>query len=460
MACRCACRIGRSACATSISSCSTAWATRACSRWCSPAIRGAPTSPATTRCKRTRSSPRTCSVTRTSRRTTRCSSAARSRWAIESSSRPRRTRARSARAVEQYGQTRVEQVLDAALALEAHIDPFQALRRERYPHYVDATRAARATSRSRSGSTICPAARWPPTRRSSERARRFRRRAGARSAVAHRGVRAGARGVGARHLSGRARGVVLLLSRVRVPDHERGLGFVLACTLAARGGLPAAQRVSRRAQDAFRRRATARGRAAGVARHESRTTSASRSGSRSSRSTASSAHSRSAREDDDFSFVRNHLTQELAEELKLFRYEQTRRRQRARARSRHSRAARDRARAEVQLRRAGGARDAHRERRLARRCTHEHETDGRGLDLDRAERVLDYLHKVWRRPIRLETVDASGSRASCGVVAAALAPRRRAGLERLLEQRVERRLRGLLGLLRRRGRKRFRARLK
>ena len=39
---------------------------------------------------------------------------------------------------------------------------------------------------------------------------------------------------------------------------------------------------------------------------------------------------------------------------------------------------------------------------------HEHETDGRGLDLERAERVLDYLHKVWRRPIRLETVDAAG----------------------------------------------------
>ncbi len=35
-------------------------------------------------------------------------------------------------AVEQFGQTRVEQVLDAALALEAHIDPFQVLRRDRY----------------------------------------------------------------------------------------------------------------------------------------------------------------------------------------------------------------------------------------------------------------------------------------------------------------------------------------
>src|SRR5512139_3111843 len=43
-------------------------------------------------------------------------------------------------AVEQYGQTRVEQVLDAALSLEAHIDSIQLLRRDRYPRYVDAAR--------------------------------------------------------------------------------------------------------------------------------------------------------------------------------------------------------------------------------------------------------------------------------------------------------------------------------
>ena len=47
-------------------------------------------------------------------------------------------------AIEQHGQTRVEQVLDAALALEAHIDPFQGLRRQRYPEYVAAQRLPRA----------------------------------------------------------------------------------------------------------------------------------------------------------------------------------------------------------------------------------------------------------------------------------------------------------------------------
>src|SRR5438309_3222486 len=39
-------------------------------------------------------------------------------------------------AIEQYGMQRVETVLDAALALEQHIDVDQALRRERYPEYA------------------------------------------------------------------------------------------------------------------------------------------------------------------------------------------------------------------------------------------------------------------------------------------------------------------------------------
>src|SRR5262245_34033196 len=43
-------------------------------------------------------------------------------------------------AVELYGQTRVEQVLDAALSLEAHIDSIQLLRRDRYPSYIEAAR--------------------------------------------------------------------------------------------------------------------------------------------------------------------------------------------------------------------------------------------------------------------------------------------------------------------------------
>jgi stage V sporulation protein R len=40
---------------------------------------------------------------------------------------------------------------------------------------------------------------------------------------------------------------------------------------------------------------------------------------------------------------------------------------------------------------------------------HDHSTDGRGLDAERASRVLDYLVKLWRRPIVLTTVNGEGA---------------------------------------------------
>lgn len=112
-------------------------------------------------------------------------------------------------------------------------------------------------------------------------------------------------------------------------------------------------------------------------------------------------------DDDDFSFVRNYLTQELADELQLFRYE----------------AARD-----GSLRVMETDIDELRESILAPKynfgtpavfvkhvetdgsleLVHEHGTDGRGLDLKRAEHVLRYIQRVWRRPVKLLTVDADG----------------------------------------------------
>jgi stage V sporulation protein R len=40
---------------------------------------------------------------------------------------------------------------------------------------------------------------------------------------------------------------------------------------------------------------------------------------------------------------------------------------------------------------------------------HAHQTDGRGLDIEHARRVLAYLHRVWRRPVRIETIDSAGN---------------------------------------------------
>ena len=39
---------------------------------------------------------------------------------------------------------------------------------------------------------------------------------------------------------------------------------------------------------------------------------------------------------------------------------------------------------------------------------HDHQSDGRGLDLARAERVLEYIGRVWRRPVTLHTVGERG----------------------------------------------------
>jgi stage V sporulation protein R len=39
---------------------------------------------------------------------------------------------------------------------------------------------------------------------------------------------------------------------------------------------------------------------------------------------------------------------------------------------------------------------------------HDHATDGRGLDVTRGNRVIQYIRRVWRRPVRLNTVDSRG----------------------------------------------------
>lgn len=112
-------------------------------------------------------------------------------------------------------------------------------------------------------------------------------------------------------------------------------------------------------------------------------------------------------EEDDFGFVRNYLTDDLIKELNLFRY--------------HNR--RD---GEVlveesdinSLREAilapkfnfGTPRITVQEVKLdgTLKLLHNHEVDQRGLDLPRAQRVLDYIQKLWRRPVILYTVDSVG----------------------------------------------------
>jgi stage V sporulation protein R len=113
-------------------------------------------------------------------------------------------------------------------------------------------------------------------------------------------------------------------------------------------------------------------------------------------------------QDDDFGFVRNYLTRELADELGMFRYS---------------------ARSDGQVKVLEHDLTALHESVLHHKynfgapsvsaqhvrvdgtleLSHDHTVDGRGLDLERSRRVLEYVHRVWRRPVILHTVDQQGS---------------------------------------------------
>jgi stage V sporulation protein R len=113
------------------------------------------------------------------------------------------------------------------------------------------------------------------------------------------------------------------------------------------------------------------------------------------------------RDEDDFGFIRNFLDRDLAERLDLFVYE---------------------ASAGDEIRVANRDLSAIREAILAPKfnygaprvavaekktdgslvLTHDHRSDGRGLDVARAKRVLEYTRRVWRRPVRLQTVNDRG----------------------------------------------------
>jgi stage V sporulation protein R len=109
-------------------------------------------------------------------------------------------------------------------------------------------------------------------------------------------------------------------------------------------------------------------------------------------------------EDDDFAFIRNHLTVDLATELKLFRYKGpangTLTVQDADLPALHD--------ALLAPKYGFGAPTVsaariHVDGKLE--LLHDHATDGRGLDPERGRKVLEYIARVWRRPVTLTTVD-------------------------------------------------------
>lgn len=118
-------------------------------------------------------------------------------------------------------------------------------------------------------------------------------------------------------------------------------------------------------------------------------------------------------EEDDFSFVRNYLDEALAEKLQLFGYRMQRN---GDASTRISIEDVDIGRLREQLIAPKFNFAAPRIQAIKMSADgslllrHDHEVDGRGLDLARAAKVLEYIAGVWRRPVALETVDDDGDK--------------------------------------------------
>ena len=116
-------------------------------------------------------------------------------------------------------------------------------------------------------------------------------------------------------------------------------------------------------------------------------------------------------EEDDFGFLRNYLDQDLATELQLFNYAR-----RPGASGEERFIVKDRDLADIRENILSpkfnyGAPRIYVESvglDASLSLGHDHASDGRGLDLNRARKVLEYIHRVWRRPVRLATVDHAG----------------------------------------------------
>ena len=110
-------------------------------------------------------------------------------------------------------------------------------------------------------------------------------------------------------------------------------------------------------------------------------------------------------EDDDFAFVRNHLTLDLVNELELFRYKGP-------ANGTLIVQETDLAHLHDALLAPKygfgaptvSASHVHVDGKLE--LLHDHTTDGRGLDPDKGRKVLEYIARVWRRPVTVTTVDS------------------------------------------------------
>jgi len=117
------------------------------------------------------------------------------------------------------------------------------------------------------------------------------------------------------------------------------------------------------------------------------------------------------RSEDDFAFVRNHLDEDLAQDLNIFVYD-AKKNGEIKVTSNEVHTLHEAVlgpkfnfgapKVCVTEMGADGALE----------LRQEHSIDGRGLDVERAQKVIDYIHCVWRRPVTMHTLDAGGKDAT------------------------------------------------
>lgn len=112
-------------------------------------------------------------------------------------------------------------------------------------------------------------------------------------------------------------------------------------------------------------------------------------------------------EEDDFGFIRNHLSARLAEKLDLFSY-QARADGDTRVVSRDLHHVREAILGPKYNYGAPCIAVEHMNDEFSLVLRHDHSRDGRGLDLAQAELVMQYVARVWRRPVTLHTADFRG----------------------------------------------------
>jgi len=307
-------------------------------------------------------------------------------------------------AVELYGQNRVEQVLDAALSLEAHIDSIQLLRRDRYPSYVEAARPVESGFQKRFDNLPggAPAADAP-----LERLRAAIPPSPERDLlwfIAHYApdLEQWERDI---FLSVRAESLYFYPVFACQIMNEGWASYWHARLLREAEFLPQPLYLSaiKAHSDVVRPFAADEQTALQVNPYHLGFTLWERIVEQRGMDEAR----RICREEDDFGFVRNYLDRELAEKLDLFAFE-----------------AKNDGEIRVVTRDLNAIREAilspkfnYGAPRIAATemkqdgtlvLTHDHASDGRGLDVARGNRVIQYIRRVWRRPVRLNTVDSRG----------------------------------------------------